>query len=169
MSITRVDDRLSQLSQTLWRQRAQVEVLLYRLEVQQLVLASGRSRWIDMSSRDVEDAIDDLRTEELLRAAHVAAVAPALGCAPESSLSELADAAGEPWAQILREHQATFLTLIGNIEAVSRDNRDLLARGLNDTRAFVSRLADTPQVDGYSNEGAGTRAITRPTLVDWDV
>ena len=39
MSITRADERLSQLSQTLWRQRARVEMLLYRLEVQQMVLA----------------------------------------------------------------------------------------------------------------------------------
>ena len=169
MSPSRADDRLSQLSQTLWRQRAQVERLLYRLEVQQMVLAGGRTRWIDMSARDVEDAIDDLRTEELLRAAHVAAVAPILGVSSQASLTELADAAGEPWAQILRDHQSTFLSLIGSVESVSRDNKDLLSKGLHDTRDFVARMAEAPGLDGYSPSGAGTRALARPTLVDWDV
>jgi hypothetical protein len=169
MSPSRADDRLSQLSQTLWRQRAQVERLLYRLEVQQMVLSSGRTRWIDLSARDVEDAIEDLRTEELLRAAHVAAVAPIVGVSSTASLSELADATGEPWAQILRDHQATFLALIGSVESVSRDNKDLLTRGLHDTRDFVARMADVPGLDGYSPNGVGTRALARPTLVDWDV
>ncbi len=169
MAPTRADDRLSQLSQTLWRQRAQVELLLYRLEVQQMILAAGRSRWVDQSARDVEDAIDDLRTEGILRAAHVAAVAPVLGVASDATLSVLADAAGEPWAQILRDHQATFLSLIGTIESVSRDNRELLARGLRDTHDFVSRVTDAPALDGYAHDGNGTRALARPTLVDWDV
>jgi hypothetical protein len=169
MSTTRADERLSQLSQTLWRQRARVEMLLYRLEVQQMVLASGRSRWIDQSARDVEDAIDDLRTEEILRAAHVAAVAPTLGVDPDSSLSTLADAAGDPWAQILRDHQATFLSLIGTIESVSRDNKELLTRGLHETRDFVARVADVPSLDGYAPDGHATRSLARPTLVDWDV
>jgi hypothetical protein len=169
MSPTRVDDRLSQLSQTLWRQRAQVERLLYRLEVQQMVLSSGRARWIDMSARDVEDAIEDLRTEELLRAAHVAAVAPILGVSATSSLSEIAEATGEPWCQILRDHQSTFLTLIGSIESVSRDNKDLLSRGLHDTRDFMARMTESPGLDGYSHQGVATRALARPTMVDWDV
>jgi hypothetical protein len=169
MSITRADERLSQLSQTLWRQRARVEMLLYRLEVQQMVLASGRSRWIDQSARDVEDAIDDLRAEEILRAAHVAAVAPTLGVDADASLSMLADATGEPWNQILRDHQATFLSLIGTIESVSRDNRDLLSRGLRDTHDFVARVTEAPGLDGYAPDGAATRALARPTLVDWDV
>lgn len=169
MSTTRADERLSQLSQTLWRQRARVEMLLYRLEVQQMVLASGRSRWIDQSARDVEDAIDDLRTEEILRAAHVAAVGPTLGVDGDASLSTLAEAAGEPWGQILRDHQATFLSLIGSIESVSRDNKELLTRGLHDTRDFVARVTDAPSLDGYAPDGHGTRALARPTLVDWDV
>lgn len=169
MSTTRADERLSQLSQTLWRQRARVEMLLYRLEVQQMVLASGRSRWIDQSARDVEDAIDDLRTEEILRAAHVAAVAPSLGVDADASLSTLADAAGEPWGQILRDHQATFLSLIGTIESVSRDNKDLLSRGLHDTRDFVERVTDAPGLDGYAHDGHATRSLAKPTLVDWDV
>ena len=169
MATSAVADRLSTLSQTLWRQRALVEVLLYRLEVQQMVLAAGRSRWIDMSARDVEEAIEDLRAEELVRAAAVAAVAPMLKAPETSSLTELAVAAGEPWDQILRDHQAAFLSLIASVEAVSRDNRELLNHGLRDTHDFLARVTSAPGTDGYSVEGTGTKQLAQPTLIDWDV
>lgn len=169
MSMLRAEEQLGQLSQTLWHQRRLVELLLYRLETQQLVLAANRTRWVDQASRDVEDAITALRNEELLRATQVAAVAPSLGVAADASLSELAAAAGEPWRQILRDHQTSFLTLIASIESVSRDNRELLAQGLEDTRNFMARITKTPSLDGYSPEGTGTRATAAPTMVDWDV
>lgn len=169
MASSAVADRLSTLSQTLWRQRALVEVLLYRLEVQQMVLAAGKTRWIDMSARDVEDAIDGLRSEELVRATSVAAVAPLLKVPETASLTELAVAAGEPWDQILRDHQAAFLSLIASVEAVSRDNRELLNHGLRDTHDFLSRVASAPGNDGYSVEGTSTRQLAKPTLIDWDV
>lgn len=169
MSSPAVSDRLSTLSQTLWRQRALVETLLYRLELQQMVLASGRTRWIDLSARDVENAIEDVRAEELMRAAAVAAVAPLLHQPETASLSDLADAAGEPWDQILRDHQSAFLTLIASVEDVSRDNRELLHHGLADTQDFLARVSHAPSVDGYSVEGTGTKDTAKPTLVDWDV
>lgn len=169
MSTAAIADRLSTLSQTLWRQRALVEVLLYRLEVQQMVLASGRTRWIDMSARDVEGAIEDLRAEEFMRATAVASVAPLLHVPETASLTDLANAAGEPWDQILRDHQGAFLSLIASVEAVSKDNRELLNNGLRDTHDFLARVADAPSTDGYSVEGTGTREIAKPTLIDWDV
>lgn len=169
MATSAIADRLGTLSQTLWRQRALVELLLYRLEVQQLVLSAGKSQWIDLSARDVEGAINEVRAEELVRATCVAAVAPLLRVPETASLTELARAAGEPWDQILRDHQAAFLSLIGQVEAVSRDNRDLLAHGLHDTHDFLSRVASVPSTDGYSIEGTTTRSLAKPTLIDWDV
>ncbi|MFP3906284.1 MAG: flagellar protein FlgN [Acidimicrobiales bacterium] len=169
MAPSAVADRLSTLSQTLWRQRALVEVLLYRLEVQQMILATGKSRWIDMSAHDIEDAIEGLRAEELVRATSVAAVAPLLKVPETASLTELAVAAGEPWDQILRDHQAAFLSLIASVEAVSRDNRELLNHGLRDTHDFLSRVASAPGSDGYSVEGTSTREIAKPSLIDWNV
>ncbi|MGY6500880.1 MAG: flagellar protein FlgN [Acidimicrobiales bacterium] len=170
MPSSAVSERLSTLSQTLWRQRALVETLLYRLELQQMVLASGRTRWIDLSARDVENAIDDVRAEELMRATSVAAAAPLLNLPETASLSDLAEAAGDPWDQILRDHQSAFLSLIASVEDVSRDNREMLHHGLSETQDFLSRVTDVPRgLDGYSVEGTGTKAVAKPTLVDWDV
>jgi hypothetical protein len=43
---------LGTLSQTLWRQQELLELLLYRMDVQQLVLTSARGRWVERA--DVE-------------------------------------------------------------------------------------------------------------------
>jgi len=163
-------DQLSELSHTLWRQRGLVEMLLYRLEVQQLVLAAGRTRWIDASAREVEDAITDIRSEELVRAAQVSGIAPAIGIDPGSSLGVIAAHVPEPWDHILREHQAAFLGMIASAESVSRDNVELLNRGLIDTRAFLAAVSpDSHDIDGYASSGRGLRRSATPTLVDWDV
>lgn len=163
-------DLLSQLSRTLWRQRGLVEVLLYRLEVQQLVLTAGRTRWIDASAREVEDAVIDVRLEELVRAAQVSALAPALRIDPAASLSAIAAAAPEPWDHILREHQAAFLGMISAAEVISRDNIELLDRGLVDTRAFLDAIHQDPTpVGGSTATGRGLRRTAAPTPADRDV
>ena len=41
---------LSDVSNILWRERQLLELLLFKLEEEQLVLASGRARWL--SHRD---------------------------------------------------------------------------------------------------------------------
>ncbi len=56
---------LTELSHTLWRERRLLELLQYRLEVQQLVLTTGRSRWVDAATRDVEAVTTELRAVEL--------------------------------------------------------------------------------------------------------
>ena len=45
---------MEKLSLVLWRERELLEELHYRLEVEQLVLASGRSRWLAHATRDVD-------------------------------------------------------------------------------------------------------------------
>ena len=60
--------------------------LLYKLEVEQLVLASGRNRWLALAAREVESVLEAIRETELLRAVAADAVAAALGLAPNPSL-----------------------------------------------------------------------------------
>ncbi|HET9419737.1 MAG TPA: flagellar export chaperone FlgN, partial [Nocardioides sp.] len=60
---------MERLSQVLWRERELLEELLFRLEVEQLVLASGRNRWLPAAAADVERLLHDLRRTEVMRAA----------------------------------------------------------------------------------------------------
>ncbi len=48
---------MEDLSLILWRERELLETLLYKLEQEQLVLASGRTRWLARAAREVETVL----------------------------------------------------------------------------------------------------------------
>jgi hypothetical protein len=52
---------LADLSSILWREREMLELLLFKLEEEQLVLASGRGRWLVHATREVEMVLDHIR------------------------------------------------------------------------------------------------------------
>lgn len=154
------------LSQTLWRQQRLLELLLYRMEVQRLVIASGQGRWVEQAASDVESTMDVLREEELVRATQVAEVAEQLGIDRNASLRELVEAAPEPWCEILRDHQRIFLELVDQIEATSKANRDLIRRSLQLTRDLLGLPAETSSTVFYDRSGALPSGRTDPLLID---
>ena len=100
---------LPDVSTVLWRERELLELLLFKLEEEQLVLTSGRTRWLAHATREVEMVIGQLREAELERAVLVDALAAELGLAPAPSLTALAGAAPSPWDDLLRAHRAAFV------------------------------------------------------------
>ncbi|HEX8508791.1 MAG TPA: flagellar export chaperone FlgN, partial [Propionibacteriaceae bacterium] len=82
---------LTDLSSVLWRSRELLELLLFKLEEEQLLLASGRSRWLPHATREVEVVLDQIRQTEVARAAYSQATALDLGLEPNASLGEVAD------------------------------------------------------------------------------
>lgn len=120
---------LSEASNILWRQRHLLELLLFKLDVEQTLLAAGRLRWLARATNEVEMVLDEIRATELARAVAVDEVASSLGLAPGCSLRELAAAAPTPWDGILTEHRTAFLLLTEEISVVARANRDLVHHG----------------------------------------
>ena len=120
---------LDEVSQTLWRERQLLDLLVCKLEVEQLVLAAGRNRWLPAVTREVEYVLTEVKQVELLRAVLVDAVAEQFGLSPGSTLRELAGAAPSPWDAILEQHRLAFLISVEELRAVARLNRDLLAQG----------------------------------------
>src|SRR3982751_2920707 len=106
---------LTDLASVLWRSRELLEMLLFKLEEEQLLLASNRSRWLAHATREVEVVLDQIRQTEVARAAYAQAVAGELGLPVEASLGELADAAPAPWSELLHQHRKAFLTLTSEI------------------------------------------------------
>ena len=145
---------LSELSHVLWQQRDLVTQLIYRLEVQQLVLAWGRTRWINISTEDVEAAIEDVRHQEGVRAALVEDLAPLLGTPVDASLRDLVIAAPEPWHTILGEHHTEFLKLSNEAEDAARSNADLLNHGLSDVRSLLQSFGSQPEPEYGSRVGS---------------
>ncbi|MFB9378781.1 flagellar export chaperone FlgN [Kineococcus gynurae] len=158
---------LAEVSSILWKERELLELLLFKLEEEQLVLASGRSRWLAHATREVEFVLEQIRSTELLRAVEVDAVAEQLGLAPSPSLTVLAQNAPEPWDQLFGAHRDAFLTLTAEIQTLADANRDLLSTGGRALREALLGLDEG--LDTYTAQGkndSGPRAGNRAYFVD---
>jgi hypothetical protein len=158
------DVGLAEVTSILWRERETLELLLFKLEEEQLVLAAGRSRWLGHATREVEIVLDRIRQTELLRAAEVEAVATELGLPPNPSLTKLADSASSPWSDLLREHRKAFLALTAEITALAEANRDLLTSGQRSAREAM--LTVTGSLETYGRNGGTTAAAPSVRLLD---
>src|SRR5919201_1144373 len=104
---------LQEVSSILWRERQLLELLLFRLESEQLLLAAGRTRWLALATQEVDRALQAIRQTELIRAAEVEALA------------------AEPrrWEGAFDDHRRAFIELTNEITGLAEANRDLLHRG----------------------------------------
>lgn len=154
---------MEDLSSVLWRERELLETLAYKLEVEQLVLAAGRSHWLAVAAREVEDVLQCIRDIEVLRAVEVEEVAEALGLDPEPSLRELAEASEEPWRSILLDHREAFTTTAAQITRLSESNRELLTAGYQAAQATLLSLSQSSGT--YGSDGSVSTG-RRSSLVD---
>jgi hypothetical protein len=120
---------LSEVSTLLWQERQLLELLVFKLEEQQLLLAAGRTRWLALAADELDAVMEDLRHVELLRAIEVDATAAALGIEAGPSLAALAAAAPEPWDDLLTQHRVALVLLSDEVRDRSAHNCDLLGRG----------------------------------------
>jgi hypothetical protein len=153
-----------ELSTVLWRTRELLELLLFKLEEEQLLLAAGRSRWLPHATREVELVLDQIRTTEVIRAAHAQSAADALGLDLDASLAQLADASPRPWADLLRDHRKAFMALTAEVTALAEANRGLLTTGLRAARETM--LAVSGSVSTYGRNGQSVSAGRRSGLLD---
>ena len=155
---------LTDLSTVLWRARELLELLLFKLEEEQLMLAAGRSRWLAHATREVELVLDQIRTTEVIRAAQAQAAAEFLRLPPDASLAQLADAAPLPWSDLLQDHRKAFMALTAEVTALAEVNRGLLTTGLRAARETM--LAVTGSVETYGRTGQSVTGDRRARLVD---
>ena len=155
---------LAGVSSTLWRERELLELLLFKLEEEQLVLASGRTRWLSRATKEVEMVLEEVRRAELLRAVQVDAAGADMGLGPGPSLRQLAEAADEPWKTLLLEHRQAFLTATAEIQAMAEANRDLLTTGFRAAREALLSLGDSAET--YTASGAPATGGRFSRLVD---
>jgi hypothetical protein len=155
---------LAEVASILWREREALELLQFKLEEEQLVLATGRTRWLVHATKEVELILERIRDTELLRASEVDAVAAEYGLPPNPSLTALADAVGQPWADLLREHRRAFLAMTAEITALAEVNRDLLTTGQRAARETL--LTVTGSLQTYGRDGGKTAAAPTVRLLD---
>lgn len=160
-----VEAILAQLSRVLWQQRDLIEVLEYRLEVQQLLMISGKSERLGIAVGEVEAALDSIRSVEEKRLRVVEEAAAALGLPRDATLTQIRAAAPEPWDFVLGDHHSAFLKLVASTEELSARSRELAQKGLGETRSAFSQLSGAP-TETYGRHGDRTSLALPPTLVD---
>jgi hypothetical protein len=119
---------LPEISNVLWRERQLLELLLFKLEEEQLILNSDRPRWLGHATREVETVLSEIKRLELERAIELQATATAMGLSGTPSLAELAHNESGPWARIFAEHKEALTRLAREIDDLSAANRALVER-----------------------------------------
>lgn len=155
---------MEKLTWVLWRERELLEALLYRLELEELVMSTGRTRWLANAARDVDAASAALREVEVLRAVAADEAAEAAGLAPNASIGELIAASPEPWRSILSDHRDSFLALTDEIARVAQVNRALIVSGLRATQETL--LGIDQGTATYTAAGAMDRGDARSAVLD---
>jgi hypothetical protein len=156
---------MESLTNALFRERELLEVLLYKLETEQMVLSTGRTRWLGHAAREIEHVMEQLREISVLRSTAVADVAASLNLEADTSLRAIAEVSEDPWRLILLEYRDSFRSLCIEIAAASENNRELLVAGYQGVRDTINLLADTPQA-GYGADGAATSGPSASRLID---
>ena len=156
---------LTEVSSILWRERELLDLLLFKLEEEQLLLVAGKTRWLAHATREVEMVLGEMKRAELGRAVEVEAVATSLGLSADASLRELAEVAPAPWGDILREHRVAFLTATQEITELAKSNRDLLAAGYHSARSTLMSFSDAEPMT-YAHDGQSVQRVRGPRLLN---
>jgi hypothetical protein len=157
---------LREVSTILWRERHLLELLLFKLEEEQLLLAAGRNRWLARATREVEMVLEEIKHTELERALEVERVAPELGLPAHASLRQLAEAAPPPWQEILTDHRQMFLSLTEDVSGLVQANRELLARGQRAVREVMASIGEGRSEAGTGYGPGRDLGGVKPLLID---
>ncbi len=149
---------LNEFSGVLWRERQLLELLLFKLEEEQLILTSGRTQWLGHATREVESVLAQIREAELGRSIEADDVARQVGVDPGSSLLAIATAAPSPWHDMLKQHHEAFVELTEQINGLAEGNRELLATSHRAAQETLMSIQESVQT--YDPRGAAAAAAT---------
>src|SRR5450432_2354224 len=130
----------AEVSDILWRERELLDVLVFKLDSERLLLEAGAVRWLARSTREVDLVLEQLGLTEVTRALEVHALAAELGLPPNAGLAAVADAAPSPWGELFHAHRAAFRTLIGEITDLAEANRIALTDACASTERALTAV-----------------------------
>jgi hypothetical protein len=148
-----------ELSSRLWQERELLDLLVFKLEEEQLLLTSGKTRWLSFATREVEQVLDRLRAAGVDRAVEVSALAADWGLSDEATLRQLIDAAPTPaWAETFTGHLTALTDLTGQIAALRDSNLQYLRAASRSTQETLARL----DAESGTYDARGTAEAVRP-------
>ena len=154
------------LSALLWEERELLELLTFKLEEEQLLLTSGKTRWLQHATREVEQVLERLRAANLARTVAVSELAQEWGIAEDATLRQIIAAAPPgPWTEIFTAHLQAMTELTVNIRDLRDTNEQFLrtaARSAQETLAGLGTESKTYTSNGTSaGTGSGARIVDK--------
>lgn len=153
------------LSHQLWTMRELLEQMVYKLEMQGLLLAAGRTRWLPFLNAEIESLMEAVNAVDAARGQASTRLARRYNLRPDVTLSELLQYVEHPWGQLLSQHRLHLVSLQAEIEDVSNANQELARRGLMRSREIIASLGDNT-VDVYDTRGYAKALTTTALRVD---
>ena len=155
----------NELSALLWRERELLELLLFKLEEEQLLLQDGKSRWLQHATREVEQVLSLVREAGLGRSVEVAALATQWGTTDDATLRELADSAPEgPWGEIFSAHLKAMGDLASQIKALRDSNERFIRAAARSTQETLATVGANPRT--YDASGVTDAPVTAARIFD---
>ncbi len=157
-----------ELSTLLWRERELLELLLFKLEEEKLLLTAGKSRWLPFATREVEQVLERLRENGLERAMEVAVVGEEWGTGDDASLrSIIAVAPTDAWRDNFTGHLGALTELAASIAQLRDANVQYLKAAARVTQETLATIS--PEASTYDSRGNAGGQKPSAQLFDGDL
>lgn len=152
-----------ELSAALWRQRELLEILRYKLEVEQMLLTAGKNRWINFATREVERVSERLQSEVMTCDVLMTSLGDEWGLTDRPTLRQLAAAApAGPWTEIFSGHLEAITAQTESIRKLRDTNEQFLRSLIRSTQETAA--AGEPAARGYDATGAQPSLVNASTI-----
>ena len=146
-------DVYDELTRRLLLLHDQMEQLVCALDIQQLVLANNRLRWLPAVTENVEVLVDEIKISEMERLPIAREAAAALRLDGDQTLAQLADAVGEPFRTPWRRIRLQLVALHQEIEQITASSAQLGRHGAMATSEVITTLGGADAMPAYSATG----------------
>lgn len=150
-----------ELSVLLWRERELLDLLIFKLEEEQLLLTAGSSKWLHHGTREVELAVERVRSAGLARSVEAAAVAREWGLNETATLRDLTAGApaDSPWSEILQSHLVALTAQTSQVKQLKDANELYMRTALRSTQETMVGLdTESGTYDAHGHAGTTTNA-----------
>jgi len=157
-----------ELSARLWRERELLDLLVFKLEEEQLLLTSGKTRWLPFATREVEQVLEQLSRAGLERAVEISSLALDWGVPEDATLRDVIEGApSTAWAETFSAHLQALTELTAQIAALRDSNLQFLRAASRSTQETLARL--DAEAGTYDARGAAAPSSPGARLYESDL
>lgn len=116
-----------ELSARLWRERRQLDYLLFLLETQMLHLQTGNWHHLKYTSAELEKVVENLRFDSLARGVEASAVVAEWNAPDQTTLPAIVTVSPAGlWQDLLEDHRRELSLLLSGLDEAIKTNTSLL-------------------------------------------